>query len=55
MQDRATRGRQFVIEALYPNDKIYAQWTRDLRQVLERALEFPTYSPPSQIPQLRSL
>ena len=54
MQDRADRGRQFVTEALYPNDKIYAQWTRDLRQVLERALESPAYGTTSQIPQLRS-
>ena len=50
MQERADRGRQFVTDALYPNAKLYAQWTRDLRRVLESALERPAYSQASQIP-----
>jgi hypothetical protein len=39
-----------VTDALYPNDKLYAQWTRDLRRVLESSLERPAYSQASQIP-----
>ena len=44
MQDRVNRGREFVTDALYPNDKLYASWTRDIRQTLERALEKPSYT-----------
>lgn len=50
LQDRVDRGRKFVTDALYPNAKIYAQWTRDLRKVLELSLERPAYSMASQIP-----
>jgi len=49
MQDRADRGRQFVTDALYPNDKIYASWTKDIRRILENALERPAYSVAAQM------
>ena len=44
MQERADRARHFVTDALYPNDKIYASWTKDIRRILENALERPAYS-----------
>ena len=44
MQDRVNRGREFVTDALYPNDKLYASWTKDIRQTLEKALEKPSYT-----------
>jgi hypothetical protein len=50
MQDRVDRGRKFVTDALYPNDKLYARWTQDLRQVLEHSLERPSYSMSNLIP-----
>ena len=54
MQDRADRGRHFVTDALYPNDKIYASWTKDLRRILENALERPAYSVASQMVDFNS-
>jgi hypothetical protein len=49
MQERADRGRQFVEDALYPNDKLYASWTKDIRRILEQALERPAYTQASMI------
>jgi len=49
-QERVDRGRRFVTEALYPNAKVYARWTRDLRRMLEDALSRPNYAPADQIP-----
>jgi hypothetical protein len=54
MQDRAKRGRQFVTDALYPNDKIYESWTKDLRHILENALERPAYSVAAQMLDFKS-
>lgn len=50
MQVRADRGRQFVTEALYPRDKLYAYWTKEIRRVLELCLERPSYSTARLIP-----
>jgi len=50
LQDRVDRGRKFVTDALYPNDKIYAAWTHDLRQILEQAMEKPSYMQSVNIP-----
>jgi len=50
LQDRVNRGRDFLFEALYPNDKLYYQWTHDLRRTLEQSLERPSYAPSRLIP-----
>lgn len=50
LQERVDRGRKFVTDALYPNIKIAARWTRDLRKILENALERPSYARDSLIP-----
>lgn len=50
MQERADRGREFVTDALYPNAKICERWTRDLRRILENAMERPAYAMSNTIP-----
>ena len=50
LQERVDRGRKFVTDALYPNDKLYSRWTHDLRQILEDALEKPAYAAANLIP-----
>jgi hypothetical protein len=40
-QPRADHGRQFVTEALYPNDKLFQSWTSQLRELLELSLSTP--------------
>jgi hypothetical protein len=50
MQVRADRGRQFVLDAMYPVDKVYARWTKEIRQLLERCLERPAYTRTCLIP-----
>lgn len=52
MQVRVDRGRQLVTDALYPNDKLYAGWTHDLRQLLEKILEQPAYAISTGIPNV---
>jgi len=49
LQERVNRGRKFVTDALYPNDKLYSSWTRDMRQTLEKAMERPAYAPADYI------
>jgi hypothetical protein len=49
LQERVNRGRKFVTDALYPNDKLYSKWTRDMRQTLEKAMERPAYAPADYI------
>lgn len=49
LQERVNRGRSFVYDALYPNDKLYCSWTSDLRSFLESALE-PQYEMRDYIP-----
>lgn len=53
MQERVDRGRKFVVESMYPVDKIYASWTSDIRDILELCLEQPSYSPAKYIPATR--
>lgn len=53
-QPRVDRGRNFVYEALYPNDKLYYAWTADLRKYLEQALE-PQYAIAEAIPEQESV
>ena len=50
MQDRANRGRQTVIDALWPNEKIYLMWTKSLRKVLEAVTSTNSYSTANLIP-----
>jgi hypothetical protein len=50
MQERVDRGRKCVFDAMYPLDKIYASWTKDIRRILERCLESPSYGQASSIP-----
>ena len=54
MQERADRGRKFVVDALYPKDKVYEYWTRDIREMLETCLEKPAYSQNVPSPQNES-
>lgn len=50
MQERADRGRKLIVESLYPADKLYANWARDIREILELCLERPSYSLAKHIP-----
>ena len=50
MQERVDRGRKFVLDALWPNAKIHAMWTSQLRDVLENAVNTNSYSPAGLIP-----
>lgn len=43
LQDRVDRGRKFVTDICYPNDKVYAHWTADVRRILEQSLNMPSY------------
>ena len=50
LQGRVNRGRKTVLDALYPNEKIHARWTRQLRGILENAVSTQSYSPSKLIP-----
>lgn len=50
MQQRVNLGRQCVLDAMYPMAKVYANWTKDIRDILERCLERPSYSTATEIP-----
>ena len=50
LQDRVNRGRQTVIEALWPNERIHSLWTKNLREILESAANTNSYSPSKFIP-----
>jgi hypothetical protein len=44
MQERADRGRQFILDAFYPNDKLFSNWTKHIRKLLENCLETKSYT-----------
>ena len=50
MQSRVDRASDFVFDALYPNDRLYESWTRDLRELLERILSTSNFMLGSNIP-----
>ena len=50
MQERVDRGRKFVLDALWPNEKIHAMWTSQLRDILENAVNTNSYSSAGRIP-----
>lgn len=52
MQDRASRASNFIFEHLYPNDKVYSNWTSDIRDVLETSLN-QSFDLPDFIPAYR--
>jgi len=50
MQERVNRGRKEVLDALWPNEKIHACWTQQLRTILEDAANTQNYSSAKLIP-----
>lgn len=50
LQERVNRGRAEVLNALWPNEKIYDRWTKQLREVLENAVNTQNYSTSKLIP-----
>ena len=53
MQQRADNGVKFMLDAMYPLDKLYESWTSDLREFLEDALSTNNFTTASNIPLFR--
>ena len=49
-QDRADRGRKLLYTVMYPNDKMYASWTKKIRSYVESCLEPNSFSEAYKIP-----